>query len=75
MSQVKTYACQKYGGAVHRIFRWEHKNNTMFQSGAQQKSSVKKFVHVICHIVHTFGMKIGHVLNVVREIDAITTLL
>ena len=49
------------------------KNNITFQKDAQQKKNVTEKSKQTCPYAITFGMKIGNVQNVAREIVVITT--
>lgn len=69
------FVYQKFIGEVCHIFHWVLRNNTMFPRDVQQKIFVKRQEVVICLIAHIFGMRIGHVQSVVREIVVITILL
>lgn len=69
------FVYQKFIGEVCHTFHWVHKNNIMFQKDVQQNKFVKRQEVVICLIAHIFGMRIGLVQSVAREIVVITILL
>jgi len=60
-------------GVLHLIGVRVQKNNITFRKDAQQKKNVTEKSKQTCPYAITFGMKIGNVQNVAREIVVITT--